>query len=156
MNIPAAVQLGMANTTRQHFSDVFWDFSTHLQELKEAERLQQIKVGVSAQLVFAMRATFSLSDSHLTMLMNASLATLKRRLHQKKMVDSVASERLDRIAIVCLQAKSVFESREAATRWMSVPNQSLGYSIPLILCSTGLGASQVLRVLHALEWGGAA
>lgn len=156
MNISAAVQLGMANTTRQHFSDVFWDFSTHLQELKEAERLQQIKVGVPAQLVFAMRATFSLSDNHLTMLMNASLATLKRRLHQKKMVDSVASERLDRIAIVCLQAKSVFESREAATRWMSVPNQSLGYSIPLILCSTGLGAAQVRRVLQALEWGGAA
>ncbi|WP_081832463.1 MbcA/ParS/Xre antitoxin family protein [Pseudomonas sp. Ant30-3] len=38
------------------------------------------------------------------------------------------------------RALEVFESREAATRWMSVPNRSLGHSIPLMLCSTGLGA----------------
>lgn len=136
--------------------DTFWGFSSTVCGLKESERLQQIKAGVSPELVDAMRTTFGLSDTHLATLLNMSLSTLKRRKLQPNTLDCVASERLDRIALIGQLALKVFESREAATHWMSVPNRSLGHSIPLIMCSTGLGAIQVRRVLHALEWGGAA
>lgn len=140
---------------QQFLIDIFWSFSSQVHEFKESERLQQIKTGVSTELVDAMRATFDLSDAHLAILLNTSRSTLKRRKVQHKRLDSIASERLDRIALIGQHALEVFESREAATRWMSAPNRSLGHSIPLMLCSTGLGASQVRRVLHALEWGGA-
>lgn len=53
-------------------------------------------------------------------------------------------------------AQEVFESRDAAAKWMSKSNKSLGISAPIILCETEIGAKQVCRVLQALEWGGAA
>ena len=95
----------------------------------------------------------SSTELEVTLMMWVSLSTLKRRKLQHKTLDSVTSERLDRIALIGQQALEVFESREVATRWMSVPNRSLGHSIPLMLCSTGLGAVQVRLVLRALEWG---
>lgn len=140
---------------RQCLIDNFWNFSAQVHVLKESERLQQIKTGLSPALIDAMRATFDLSDSRLAILLNESLSTIHRRKLQQKTLGSIASERLDRIAFIGHQALEVFESRKAATRWMSVPNRLLGNSIPLMLCSTGLGAAQVRRVLHALEWGGA-
>lgn len=142
-------------SAQQFLIDTFWSFSSQVHGLKESERLQQIKTGISTELVDAMRATFGLSDIHLAILLNMSLSTLKRRRLQPSTLDSVASERLDRIALIGQLALEVFESREDATHWMSVPNRSLGHSVPLSLCSTGIGAAQVRRVLHALEWGGA-
>lgn len=88
--------------------------------------------------------------------MNASTSTLDRRRREHKKLDSVASERLDRIASVCGLAEDVFESREGATQWMLKPNKALGGDVPIDLCETEIGAKQVRRVLHALEWGGAA
>lgn len=143
----------VAAASRQHLIDAFWAFSTQTHKQKESERLQQIKAGMSAELVAVTRSTFNLTDENLELLFNASPATLKRRKHQQKVLDSVTSERLDRIALICQQAQKVFESREATTRWMSVPNQSLGHSIPLMLCLTEIGANQVRRVLRALEYG---
>ena len=52
-------------------------------------------------------------------------------------------------------AEDVFEDKEAASTWMSTPNDSLGGVTPLSLCETELGARQVRRVLNAIEWGGA-
>ncbi|MFJ2450037.1 antitoxin Xre/MbcA/ParS toxin-binding domain-containing protein [Pseudomonas sp. NPDC087626] len=138
----------------QCLTNAFWHFSAQTHEQKESERLQQIKSGVSVDLVDAIHVAFNLSDAHLAILFNTSLTTLKRRKQQQKPLDSIASERLDRIASVCQKAQEVFESRVAATRWMSAPNQSLGHSIPVMLCVTEIGANQVRRVLHALEWGG--
>lgn len=151
-----AVNMNTSNAAQNFLIDIFWNFSSQVHGLRESERLQQIKAGFSPELVDAMLATFDLSDTHVEILLNKSLSTLKRRKLQHKTLDSVTSERLDRIASIVQQALEVFESRAVATRWMTVPNLSLGYSIPLMLCSTGIGAVQVLRVLHALEWGGAA
>ena len=142
--------------SKQCLANVFWCFSERTYAQKESERLQQIKVGASVDLVDAIRVTFNLSASHLAMLFNASLSTLRRLKQQQKGLSSIASERLDRIAIVSQQIQEVFEDQVATTHWMSVPNQSLGNAIPLMLCSTELGAKQIRRVLHALEWGGAA
>lgn len=71
-------------------------------------------------------------------------------------LDSVASERMDRIASVSHQAEKVFEDRNAAAQWMSRPNQALDGKKPILLCETEIGAKQVRRVLHALEAGGVA
>lgn len=134
----------------------FWDFSSRRDLLKDSERLEQIKVGLSATLIQALRVTFDLHERNLETLLNASVSTLERRKREKKNLDPVASERLDRIASICHLAEDVFESREAAASWMSKPNKALGGATPIMLCETEIGAKQVRRVLLALEWGGVA
>ncbi|HLD65863.1 MAG TPA: antitoxin Xre/MbcA/ParS toxin-binding domain-containing protein [Pseudomonas sp.] len=134
----------------------FWEFCAHQGSLNESERLLQIKQGVSAHLVQAIRMSFDLHEHSVATLLNASISTLERRMREQKPLDSVASKRLDRIAAVSHQAEGVFESREAAAQWMSKPNKVLGGNTPIMLCETEIGARQVRRVLQALEWGGAA
>lgn len=134
----------------------FWDFSAGREKLSEAERLQQIREGFAADLVQPVKATFSLPERSLEILLNASISTLERRRRERKVLDPVASERLDRIAMVCQLAEEVFESRLAAADWMSRANRSLGGQAPIMLCETEIGAKQVRRVLNALDWGGAA
>ena len=144
----------MGGASRQRLIDFFWELSVQIHKQTEAERLQQIKAGMPVELVMATRATFNLGEEHLVLLFNALLPTLKRRQHQNKLLDSVASERLDRIAFMCQQALLVFESRETVAIWMSVPNAACGHRAPVLLCVTEIGAQQVSRVLNALEWGG--
>ena len=152
----SATQVRVTTTSRQHLIEVFWEFSTQVQRSKEAQRLWQIKTGVSVDLVEATRATFNLTDEQVSTLFNVSSSPLNRRRNAKKNLDQVASERLDRIAGVCLHAESVFASRTAASLWMSAENLSCGHCSPVMLCLTEIGAKQVRRVLYALEWGGVA
>lgn len=134
----------------------FWAFSACRYSLNESERLRQIKSGFPAHLFLAMRHTFNLQDPGLALLLNASISTLERRVREHQSLDTVASERLDRIASVSLQAEEVFEDRVAAAQWLSKPNKALGNNAPILLCETEIGAKQVRRVLQALEWGGVA
>lgn len=134
----------------------FWAFSSRRYVLKESERLLQIKSGFPAHLFQAMRLTFNLQERSLAILLNASISTLERRVREHQALDTVASERLDRIASVSHQAEEVFENRDAAAQWMSKPNKALGDNAPILLCETEIGAKQVRRVLHTLEWGGVA
>jgi putative toxin-antitoxin system antitoxin component (TIGR02293 family) len=134
----------------------FWRFSANRVDLNDSERLLQIKMGFSAHLFQAVRMTFNLHERSVETLLNASISTLERRMREQKNLDPVASERLDRIAAVSHLAEEVFESQELASQWMSKANKALGGGEPILLCETEIGAKQVRRVLHALEWGGAA
>lgn len=133
---------------------VFWDFSTNRVSLEDSERLLQIKAGFSAQLLQTVRIAFDLQERSLEQLLNASISTLKRRSREQKPLNAIASERLDRIAVVCLLAEGLFQSRGMAACWMSKPNKALGGDTPVLLCGTEIGGKQVRRVLQALEWGG--
>lgn len=134
----------------------FWDLSSDRHLLKDSERLMQIKKGFDADLFLALRIVFDLPERSFETLFNVSVFTLQRRRRQLKPLDPVASERLDRIFYVCHLAQEVFESRDAAAKWMSKSNKSLGISAPIMLCETEIGAKQVRRVLQSLAWGGAA
>ncbi|MBA1280268.1 type II RES/Xre toxin-antitoxin system antitoxin [Stutzerimonas stutzeri] len=157
MNTPTAMSRpGKKKDSRKVVTALFWDYSSRRGALNESERLVQIRQGVSAKLFQAVRVTFDLQERSVATLLNASVSTLERRVRERKPLDAVASERLDRIADVSQLAEEVFEDREAAASWMSRPNKALGGGVPIMLCETEIGAKQVRRVLHALEWGGAA
>ncbi|MFG3502584.1 antitoxin Xre/MbcA/ParS toxin-binding domain-containing protein [Pseudomonas sp. NPDC047963] len=64
------------------------------------------------------------------------------------------SEALERAAAVTDLAVEVFHSRERTACWMSKRNVALGGASPAMLCDTEFGATQVRRLLKALEWGG--
>lgn len=134
----------------------FWAFSNSLYGLRESERLSQIKRGFPAHLFQAMRLTFDLQQDKVAVLLNASTSTFERRIREHQALDTVASERLDRIASVSHRANEVFEDQAKAAKWMSTPNKALGGDAPILLCETEIGAKQVRRVLNALEWGSAA
>lgn len=133
---------------------LFWRYSQAHDQLTEAERLVQIRDGLPAGLYQEVKRVFGLAEQQLAELFNASISTLERRLRDKRPLDVVASERVDRIAEVTFQAVEVFESVDQAIAWMSRPNDSLGGKAPVMLCETEIGAKQVRRVLTALEWGG--
>lgn len=118
--------------------------------------MEVIRKGMDPVWLDAISQTFHLTRSALSTITNLSESTLDRRLKSGSQLDPVASERFDRIAQVAVLAESVFEDKQVAAQWMTTSNDALGGASPLSLCDTELGARQVRRVLHAIEWGGVA
>ncbi len=134
----------------------FWKIARILGDMNESNRIKWIKAGFSVDVADAAKQTFRMTTQQWGELLNLSVTTYERRRRDSKPLDAAASERLDRIATVALVAKEVFEDKQAASGWMSSPNTALGGSIPVMHCETAIGAQQVRRILHALEWGGVA
>ncbi|MBR2515265.1 MAG: DUF2384 domain-containing protein [Halomonas sp.] len=134
----------------------FWQFVTGQALRNESERLKSIHEGLSPTLFLAVRETFQLQDKQVAALLNVSVSTLHRRRREGEHLDSVASERLDRMATVSHLAMKVFESEPAAIYWLSHSNEALGEQAPIMLCGIDIEAKQVRRLLHAIECGGAA
>ncbi len=134
----------------------FWRLARGLSAKTEGQRMEVIREGMDSVWLIAISQTFRLTRPALASITNLSESTLDRRLKARSHLDSVASERLDRIAQVAVLAESVFEDEQVAANWMATSNDVLGGRTPLSLCDTELGARQVRRVLHAIEWGGVA
>ncbi|WP_242683722.1 type II toxin-antitoxin system Xre/ParS family antitoxin [Paenalcaligenes suwonensis] len=143
--------------TRRRAADTgFWAMAHSVGKMSESDRISTIKAGHSVAMADAVRETFNMDMRSLVELLNVSTATYERRRTADKPLDITASERLDRVATVALQAESVFEDSAAAAKWMSTPHQALNGNSPVMNCETAIGAKQVMRILHALEWGGVA
>ncbi len=134
----------------------FWLFVTSQALRNESERLKSIHDGLPPSLFQAVRETFQLQDKQVEALLNVSVSTFHRRRRERKNLDSVASERLDRMATVSHLAMQVFEGELAAIGWLSRSNGALEGQAPIMLCGTDIEAKQVRRLLHAMECGGAA
>ncbi|MDH0747748.1 DUF2384 domain-containing protein [Pseudomonas sp. GD03842] len=134
----------------------FWLIADQLDTRNETERLAYIRSGFPPGWVKAIRAAFQLSNRQLETLLNASMSTLERRLKQRRPLDVVSSERVDRIASLAMRAAEVFNDQLTAQRWIMTENPALNDQTPLTLCETEIGAMQARRVLAALAHGGAA
>lgn len=134
----------------------FWIMAHALTQQTEHERLLRISQGLDAAWLVAVRSAFDMKAPALALLVNLSTSTLERRIKGNVALDPVASERIDRLAQIAVLAEAVFEDKSVATDWLATENDTLGGKTPLSLCETELGARQVRRVLHAIEWGGAA
>lgn len=134
----------------------FWELAHRQGDLLESERIAAIKQGFAMVWVLAACAEFNLSVMNCAAFLNLSQSTFERRRKDCKPLDTVASERLDRLSVVALLAEEVFEDSLVATQWLSTPNEALGGNTPVMHCETEIGARQVRRVLQAIEWGGVA
>lgn len=139
-----------------HVIPTFWKLAGSRTVMTEGQRLAAIRTGFDVSWAEAAKLAFGMSAPNLGRLLNLSVSTFERHKKNDKPLDPVASERLDRLAMVAMLAKDVFETSGAAAQWMAAPNEALGGNTPVMLCETEIGAGQVRRVLHALEWGGAA
>lgn len=132
----------------------FWLVAHQVSQRSEHERLKNIQAGFPPGWIRAVREAFKLSNERLEALFNASASTLERRQRQQQPLDPVASERLDRVAVIATHAMHVLATPEHACSWMTSSNAALGDRIPLHLCETEIGARQVRRVLASLQYGG--
>lgn len=132
----------------------FWLLANQVSKRRESERLSNIHSGFAPGWIRSVREAFRLSNEHLEELLNASISTLERRQRQQQPLDRIASERLDRIAMIATQALDIFETPERASQWMLTANAALGDQHPLSLCETEIGAQQVRRALAAIAYGG--
>lgn len=133
---------------------LFWNMVQELLGHSENQRLELILNGFSATWIDETKAAFGLNNRLIEALFNTSLSTLERRRKDDKPLGPVASERLDRIAVIATQAAELFEDQGKAVAWMTAPNQALNNKSPIELCEMEIGAKQVRRVLNAMEWGG--
>lgn len=134
----------------------FWSLVIETASSSERERIARISLGYPAHYLVTIRSALALTTSLAERLFSVSQSTLLRRVKDSQRLSSVTSERLDRLASVANLAHEVFEDRDRALSWLSTPNVALGNQPPIMLCETEIGANQVRRVLHALEWGGVA
>lgn len=146
----------LVDNERENRTTVFCLFIKDQAVRNESERLKSIHKGLPPTLFLAMRETFQLQDKQVEALLHASVSSLHRRRREGKKLDSIASERLDRIATVSHLAMNVFEDESAAIDWLSRSNKALGGQAPIMLCVTDIEAKQVRRLLHSIECGGAA
>ncbi|UTD55085.1 antitoxin Xre/MbcA/ParS toxin-binding domain-containing protein [Halomonas sp. MS1] len=144
------------NNKREIWAAEFWRFVATQAMRKESERLKSIQEGLSPTLFLTVRETFQLQDKQIKALLNMSVSAVHRRRREGKNLDSVASERLDRVATVSHLTMEVFEDKLAVIDWMSSSNEALGGQAPIMLCGTDIEAKQVRRLLLALECGGVA
>ncbi|HDZ55043.1 MAG TPA: DUF2384 domain-containing protein [Pseudomonas xinjiangensis] len=141
---------------RRHANLYFWDIAEEVGAWNDADRLKVIRLGYPSAFITMLSAELKLPRHELSPILNLSSSSIERRVKDGKRLDAVASERIDRFLQVALLAKEVFEDSQVATKWLITPNHSLGGERPFSLCDTELGAKQVRRVLHAIEWGNAA
>ena len=134
-------------------SDRFWQCAAELGALGEQERLEAIENGWSSRWLSAMRQHLHLKTSELEPLLALSEATLLRRVRQEAPLDLVPSERLDRLIEVISLAYTVFEDPANTEAWLKAPHPLLQQVSPLQHCRTAIGASQVKRLLLAIEQG---
>lgn len=131
----------------------FWLLAHQLTQHSEAERLANIQAGLAAKWVRAIKDAFKLGGDDLQALLNMSTSTLERRQHQQRPLDPVASERVDRLAMIAIHALQLLETPEQASVWICTVNPALGQQMPFQMCETDIGARQTHRVLAALSCG---
>ncbi|KPB57227.1 Uncharacterized protein ALO62_01651 [Pseudomonas amygdali pv. myricae] len=78
----------------------FWLLAHQVSQRSEAERLANIQAGLAHGWIRAVRDALALGPRQMEALFNASISTLERRQRQKQPLDPVASERLDRLAMI--------------------------------------------------------
>lgn len=101
---------------------------------------------------FALCFTFAQSD-FLSRIGLSPRSVQRRRKEGVKVLDVDAAARAVALANVVARAVDEMGSPEAADRWLTTPNPSLGGEKPLDLAGKPLGSQAVLDVLNAIHHG---
>ena len=111
-----------------------------------------VKDGLKAGAYDDLRSALGISDQKLADSLSIPIRTLQRRLGGGRFMPD-ESDRIARLSRIYQRASEVFESADSAREWMQTPNPSIGFAIPLELCSTDPGCVEVERLLYRIEYG---
>jgi putative toxin-antitoxin system antitoxin component (TIGR02293 family) len=123
-------------------------------ETPTAKKIRVIRSGVSARVVDDMVAYLDVPKNVVFNVLHTPESTAHRLIRYNRPLDSAASERVVRVADIIRLAEETFGGREAATRWLKIPNLALG-ATPLSMLDTEPGANEVRRILSSINYGGA-
>jgi putative toxin-antitoxin system antitoxin component (TIGR02293 family) len=119
--------------------------------LELADMIQQ---GLPTQSVFYLQKQMALGDDDYSSTLGVSVKWLGRyRKAPRQHLDANVSDRLFRIARLFKLAEEVLEDKEAANRWLHLPQSGLGERTPLELMKNEAGAREVEELLYRIEYG---
>jgi putative toxin-antitoxin system antitoxin component (TIGR02293 family) len=111
-----------------------------------------VKEGFGADVYSDLRSALGVSDQKLADSLSIPMRTLQRRLERGRFMPD-ESDRIARLSRIYQRAREVFESADSAREWMQTPNPSIGFAVPLELCSTDPGCVEIERLLYRIEYG---
>jgi putative toxin-antitoxin system antitoxin component (TIGR02293 family) len=80
-------------------------------------------------------------------------STMKARITRNASLSAIEQDRIYRVERVLVRALAVFEDNDAARRWITRENRSLGRVSPLSLLDTEAGYELVLDTLGRIAYG---
>jgi putative toxin-antitoxin system antitoxin component (TIGR02293 family) len=121
--------------------------------LSEAEDLvRAVRAGLPYASLEALTRALGLDLNAVGAVVGIASRTLARRKHER-LLSPVESDRLYRLAYVTHVASAVLGGVEAARRWLSRGNRSLGGVAPMSRLDTDIGCRQVEDALVRLNHG---
>lgn len=117
------------------------------------EWVDRISAGLPIGSALAFKRSLGLTNEELGALLGVSTRSLARWDTARGRLDSVASDRLYRVARLFNTTVEVLESRDAAVRWLRSPQRALGGAVPLDLATTDVGTRAVEALLGRMEHG---
>ena len=117
------------------------------------EWVRRIQSGLPAASALAFKEALQLTQAELALLLGISVRTLARWDPAESLLDAVGGDRLVRSARLFTIAAEVLEDRDAAVRWLKLPQRALAGAIPLDLAQTDVGARAVEALLGRMEHG---
>ncbi|WP_017707697.1 antitoxin Xre-like helix-turn-helix domain-containing protein, partial [Pseudomonas syringae] len=96
--------LATQSIARRKAAAGFWLLAHQVSQRSDAERLANIRAGFAPGWIRNLRDALSLCPRQMEALFNASTSTLERRQRQQQPLSLVASERVDRVAIIASHA----------------------------------------------------
>lgn len=124
-------------------------------ETSTAKKIELIRSGVTARVVDDMVEYLHVSKNEIFKVLRTPESTAHKLIKDDRPLDAGASERVVRVADITRIAEDTFGGREAATQWLKTPNLALDTATPLSMLDTEPGASEVRRILSAINHGGA-
>jgi putative toxin-antitoxin system antitoxin component (TIGR02293 family) len=86
-------------------------------------------------------------------LLNLTLHKFQYQISRSLRLDSVASERLLRLARVVDHASAIFGNTISAGRWLMISHAALNHATPLSMFDTAYGEQEVEQILCSIEYG---
>jgi len=123
-------------------------------ETPTAKKIELIRSGVTARVVDDMVEYLHVSKSEIFKVLRTPESTAHKLIKDNRPLDAGASERVVRVADITRMAEDTFGGREPATQWLKTPNLALDTATPLSMLDTEPGASEVRRILSAINYGG--
>src|SRR3989475_11495434 len=126
-----------------------------VRENPAAAKIAIIRSGVTARVVDEMVRYLDVSKNDIFRVLRPPESTAHKRIKDNRPLDPAASGRVVRVADITRMAEETFGGREPATQWLKTPNLALDRATPLSMLDTEPGASEVRKILSAINYGGA-
>jgi putative toxin-antitoxin system antitoxin component (TIGR02293 family) len=124
-----------------------------LREFDSASLLRRVERGLSFRTFERLRRNVALTPAQLLEVVQIPQRTLTRRRHEGRFT-AEESDRLVRVSRLFARAVELFDGdAEAARKWLSGSQPSLGGAVPLELARTELGAREVETAIGRIEHG---